>query len=331
MSKAEKFAGFLAAHAVMSISEGEKLIPLYGYINESNEGVAVRMEQDRIEWGVAAGKEMMETNPHNSSAAIFIHDIFLNVGSDGEHKIDVLHIEFKTYGNDAKQILMGVPYKHNRPMFPSFAVFELDIYQIPIQMSEDSVNTFFASFFDGVNDHQEGSEIWHGNTVILPANVDKYEAIITNQGYVVQPTIDNAIQDQLIAKYDDASWHYNNDFPEDLSEASGATHIGMFVAWCVLNGLAGNVTEVKKLADRMTTPGIWFYDVYGGKFTHDILNDQGNAFANEYFNLDSGDYLDDYESVLDKTAPSIYHMPDTWKTYEALNELIRSRFESMNS
>jgi len=42
-------------------------------------------------------------------------------------------------------------------------------------------------------------------------------------------------------KYDDASWHYGGDFPKDLPNEAGATHIAMFVAWCLLNGLAGEI------------------------------------------------------------------------------------------
>ncbi|WP_262497415.1 DUF7832 domain-containing protein [Pedobacter caeni] len=30
-----------------------------------------------------------------------------------------------------------------------------------------------------------------------------------------------------MAKYDDASWHYGGDFPKDLPQINGATHIGM--------------------------------------------------------------------------------------------------------
>ena len=33
-----------------------------------------------------------------------------------------------------------------------------------------------------------------------------------------------------MAKYDDASWHYEGDYPEDLPTANAATHIGMFLA-----------------------------------------------------------------------------------------------------
>lgn len=36
-----------------------------------------------------------------------------------------------------------------------------------------------------------------------------------------------------MAKYDDAAWHYNGDFPKDLPKENGATHIGMLLTWCI--------------------------------------------------------------------------------------------------
>jgi hypothetical protein len=38
-----------------------------------------------------------------------------------------------------------------------------------------------------------------------------------------------------MAKYDDASWHYGGDYPEDLPNENVATHIGMFLQWCIEN------------------------------------------------------------------------------------------------
>jgi len=34
-------------------------------------------------------------------------------------------------------------------------------------------------------------------------------------------------------KYDDASWHYDGDYPEDLPIENTSTHIGMFLKWCI--------------------------------------------------------------------------------------------------
>jgi len=57
-------------------------------------------------------------------------------------------------------------------------------------------------------------------------------------------------------KYDDASWHSEGDFPGDLRAEAGATHIGMFFAWLMLNGMGesamngGLDAEIQLLADR---------------------------------------------------------------------------------
>jgi len=32
-----------------------------------------------------------------------------------------------------------------------------------------------------------------------------------------------------MAKYDDASWHYGGEYPENISEENASTHIGMFL------------------------------------------------------------------------------------------------------
>jgi hypothetical protein len=138
-------------------------------------------------------------------------------------------------------------------------------------------------------------------------------------------------------KYDDASWHYGGDFPDDLPVEAGATHIGMFVAWAVLNGLSGPIhTEefpeaVAKLQKRELTPGAWFIEACDEKFTDEDLNDEGNAFAQAYYANDAGlrsgtpNYLSDYETTF-ANLDSLYHVPDTWSSFETLAPTISRRF-----
>src|SRR5713226_4475893 len=102
-------------------------------------------------------------------------------------------------------------------------------------------------------------------------------------------------------KYDDASWHYGGNFPEDLAQEAGATHTGMFVAWAFLAGLAGDIyntdfpDEIPKLQSRSITPGRFFLEACDGKFVDEDLNEQGNAFAIGYFDFKTGQFLADYE------------------------------------
>jgi hypothetical protein len=136
-----------------------------------------------------------------------------------------------------------------------------------------------------------------------------------------------------ILKFDDASWHYGGDFPDELPQEAGATHIGMFVAWCLLNGLAGEVytTELasafEKLRSRASTPGAWFLHVCDGKFTDEDLNDDGAAFAESYYDGDTPQYLEDYDNTLGSELESLYHVPDTWASYDALAPILAPRFK----
>lgn len=106
-------------------------------------------------------------------------------------------------------------------------------------------------------------------------------------------------------KYDDASWHYGGDFSNDLPQEAGATHIGMFVIWAWLNGLGGPLhvdecpEDVAAAREREQTPGALFRQFCDWKFTDEDLNDEGNAFAAEYYgsseglNAAPGGYLSD--------------------------------------
>lgn len=135
-------------------------------------------------------------------------------------------------------------------------------------------------------------------------------------------------------KYDDASWHYGADnFPKELPQSSGATHTGMFVAWAMLSGLAGEVpTEesgelIQQLQRRALTPAQFFLEACDGKFTDDDLNDEGNAFAAAYFDFEHGEYLQDYEEALAADVATLYHVPDTWESYDRLKAVLDRRFK----
>jgi hypothetical protein len=134
-------------------------------------------------------------------------------------------------------------------------------------------------------------------------------------------------------KYDDASWHYGGDFPKDLSDEAGATHAGMFVAWALLAGLAGDIhieefpEGVEKLRSRTVTPGQFFLEACDGKFTDEDLNDEGNAFAQEYFEFERGSYLEDYGRLLAEDLPSQYHVQDSWTNFDKLRPSLDKKFE----
>jgi len=136
----------------------------------------------------------------------------------------------------------------------------------------------------------------------------------------------------LIKKYDDMSWHSEGDFPSDLSEDAGCTHIGMFWAWALLHELYSKdhaedfEGAIEQLQKRQTTPGKCLLQYCDGKFTSDELNATGNRFTRAYYDVAKGEYIHDYEFCLAKGLPSTYHVPDTWETYDKLEPIINARF-----
>jgi hypothetical protein len=133
-------------------------------------------------------------------------------------------------------------------------------------------------------------------------------------------------------KYDDASWHYGGKFPADLPEEAGGTHIGMFVAWAVLAGLGGEdlcgedadgAEFVAQLKERSITPGAFIF-LLDGKFTDEELNAEGNAFAGVYYAGDQ--YLDDYGATVGGDVSGLYHVEDSWKTFDRLKPVLDRRF-----
>ena len=138
-------------------------------------------------------------------------------------------------------------------------------------------------------------------------------------------------------KYDDASWHYGGDFPNDLDDIAGCTHIGMYVVWCLLNGMAGELfveeipESLDELKNREVTPGVWFSENCDEKFTDEDLNDQGNEFTEEYYNSEEPPYIEDYLGIFGEGLASLYHVPDTWESFDRLAPVLSKQFEYWKS
>jgi hypothetical protein len=138
-------------------------------------------------------------------------------------------------------------------------------------------------------------------------------------------------------KYDDASWHSGGDFPGDLPSEAAATHTGMFLAWALLSGKDGDLhsegspAPIEKLRTHSVTPGEYFLSECDGKFTDEDLNNEGNAFAADYYALETGQFLRDYEATLGAELPTLYHIADSWQNFDKLKPILDRRFQNWRS
>jgi len=156
MVEATILAGYFSAHAIWCVCDGETLIPIYAHINSNNERSMVRLAHDFLEEGVAAGQEKLESNPHKAVSAVLIYDgrIDLETG-----KIDALIVEFKSYIDNGGLATLALPYT---PVSQGveFAVHRPKLLTIPDHLQDD-LQLILTEFFNGVAQHEKGSEVWN--------------------------------------------------------------------------------------------------------------------------------------------------------------------------
>jgi hypothetical protein len=130
--------------------------------------------------------------------------------------------------------------------------------------------------------------------------------------------------------YDRADWHYGADsFPTNMPRENGGTHIGFFLAWVINSHLEGELfqqefpAELAAVRARKMTGRDFFFQHCDEKLTDDTLNDEGNAFADAYYNT----YLEDYDKAFTRRFRGIYRVDDTWENYELMATTIAAAFE----
>lgn len=146
-------------------------------------------------------------------------------------------------------------------------------------------------------------------------------------------------------KYDDAEWHAGGDFPKDLPGENGATHIGYFITWCIENNLISeflvdeHAKDLQRIVNREISGRDFLLNNLDGKFTDEYLNEEGNAFAIDYYSAEgafaerTGSYLANYgmavEIFIRETVAALdtaYHVEDSWDFYEGIRILLNERF-----
>ena len=131
--------------------------------------------------------------------------------------------------------------------------------------------------------------------------------------------------------YDELDAHRGS-LPGDVPRKAGATHIGIFFAWCVERALTSDwhtlrhAEEFGRLQRRWYSGRDYLLQFMDGRLADEHLTPAGRAFAEGYYV--SGGYLDDYERTLRNTRPTIYHVPDTWASLDEIAPVLDERFET---
>ena len=154
MENVMKMAGYSAAHAIWSVSSGEILIPIVGYLKNDDS-----REMERLVMGsaqaMAAGEKKLAALAPDTQGAVFIKDGMVNLETG---KTDVLIIEIKFADASEKRLQLLIPYR-NASHADGFAVHRLKLMQ-PVGIPLETIDPLVDAFVEGLESHDEGGKIW---------------------------------------------------------------------------------------------------------------------------------------------------------------------------
>ena len=155
IERAAELAGFFAAHAVWSVSDGETLIPLVGFESPDGKRQMTRIIAERLEEGAARGKDWLARNQVGAARAVLVFDGYITVGTE---KTDALHITIRDYAQRDVEITIAVPYRPARHA-GGFAIHRLKL--LGVKGAEADRDSIIAAFRAGIAKHEQGSKIWN--------------------------------------------------------------------------------------------------------------------------------------------------------------------------
>ena len=131
--------------------------------------------------------------------------------------------------------------------------------------------------------------------------------------------------------YDKAKYHDDTIEELGLPEEHAANHTVFFLRWLIEHSLVSSffLSESADIVGAFQAGEASIHDVYNWWdrcLIDDMLSDEGNAFAQAYFDFERGDYLKDYVRVLQRDLPSEFHVPYTEPSYRELSAVIDARY-----
>lgn len=129
--------------------------------------------------------------------------------------------------------------------------------------------------------------------------------------------------------YDNAKNHFLGNFPATLPIEQAYVHIGIYLGWIIHNDLISEYfkeeaeTEIYRFKRQEISTAI-LSEIWDGYLGYELFNEEGNMFT--YYYYGGGLYKKDYEMILCKDLPSLYHVQDTWENFDLISRQISKRY-----
>ncbi len=136
--------------------------------------------------------------------------------------------------------------------------------------------------------------------------------------------------------YDKAKYHFDaENYPKDLPVEQAYVHTGMFLGWIIDNNLFNNEffdelgaqKDIEAFKNRQIPATTIYQNLFDGVLTSEDLNDEGNAFAQSYFDFNKGRYIYDYMKLFGLRPDQNYSVQNTWENYQKVKDMIDQKYK----
>jgi hypothetical protein len=158
MHETARMAGFLAAHGILSVSDGETLIPILGYQEPDGGRVLERLIFEDVADGARAGQQALRANDRGAVRAVLVVDGYVHLERG---RTDALIVEAAEYGPVPRSLTLAVPYRP-KPGPRGFAVYRPKFIEI-VGLDERDQPSLGDAFFAGVDSHKEAAAVWNAH------------------------------------------------------------------------------------------------------------------------------------------------------------------------
>lgn len=149
-----EMAGYFLGHALWSVSDGEVLVPILGYLKADDSRSMQRLAMGSIQ-AVATGERRINALQPDERGAVFIKDALVTLPTG---KTDCLSLDIRFADGGQRQLQYLLPYR-NAAHASGFAVHRLKVSQWH-GLSMEEVDAFTQALFDGLNSHEQGGALW---------------------------------------------------------------------------------------------------------------------------------------------------------------------------
>ena len=162
MESIMKMAGEFTSHAIWSVSSGEVLIPILGYLKSDNTQSMQRLAMGSVE-AISYGEQSISNLDKDTLGAAFIKDGIVTLDTG---KTDALIVDITFAEDSNKKVQFILPYR-NANHTDGFAVHRLQLSALD-GIAKETSESLIDAFFDGIEAHTQGGKIWNENYVDKP-------------------------------------------------------------------------------------------------------------------------------------------------------------------